>query len=134
MGAKDINLSIEDSSFTVILGPSGSGKTTLLGLLGLIDKPTDGKIMFKGMDASELSTENLRRVRLRNFGFIFQTFNLFPTLTVLENVELPLALLHTPQNKQRSKANKMLEEVGLTHRLKHLPKELSIGEMQRLGA
>ncbi len=115
------------------MGPSGSGKTTLLNLIGLIDHPTSGKVFFKGKDTSHLSGKERRKIRLQNIGFVFQTFNLLPTLTALENVELPMALAKTSQNDQKEKATKLLEVVGLADRLKHRPKELSVGEMQRVA-
>jgi len=133
VGVQDVNLTIDEASFQVMMGPSGSGKTTLLNLLGLIDRPTRGKIFFRGRDTSTLDTEDLRKIRLREIGFVYQTFNLLPTLTSLENVELPLALVGASQKKQEEEAKKLLDAVGLSHRLQHLPKELSIGEIQRVA-
>jgi len=133
VGVQDINLTIDEASFQVMMGPSGSGKTTLLNLLGLIDQPTGGKIFFQGRDTTALDAEDLRKIRLREIGFVYQTFNLLPTLTTLENVELPLALVGASQRKQEEEAKKLLAAVGLSHRLQHLPKELSIGEIQRVA-
>ena len=128
-----VNLEIEEADFVSIVGPSGSGKTTLLHLIGLNDYPTSGKIFFKGKDTSFLSEKERRKIRLQNIGFIFQTFNLLPTLTALENVELPMALSHVPQEVQRERAIQLLEDVGLGNRLQHRSKELSMGEMQRVA-
>jgi putative ABC transport system ATP-binding protein len=128
-----VSLEIKEATFVSIAGPSGSGKTTLLNLIGLNDRPTSGKVFFKNEDTSLLSDRKRRQIRLRNIGFVFQTFNLLPTLTALENVELPLALAKIPPKPQREKAIQLLEAVGLTGRLQHRPKELSTGEMQRVA-
>ena len=128
-----VNLQIEEATFVAIAGPSGSGKTTLLNLIGLNDQPTSGKVFFKGEDTSLLADGARRKIRLQNIGFVFQTFNLLPTLTTLENVELPMALAKVPRKTQREKATELLEAVGLIDRLQHRPKELSTGEMQRVA-
>lgn len=128
-----INLEIKESALTSIVGPSGSGKTTLLNLIGLNDNPTSGKMFFAGKDTSLMSEKIKRKTRLFKIGFIFQTFNLLPTLTALENVELPMTLAKIPHEKQRKRAVQLLEEVGLTTRLNHRPKELSAGERQRVA-
>jgi putative ABC transport system ATP-binding protein len=127
-----VNFKVKAAEFVAIVGPSGSGKSTLLSLIGLLDYPTSGKILIDDSDVSALSSHERRRIRLLRMGFIFQTFNLLPTLNSLENVELPMALLGKPRKEQRQKALKLLEIVGLGHRLYHRPKELSIGEMQRV--
>ncbi len=129
----EVNLEIEEGTFVAITGPSGSGKTTLLNLIGLVDYPTSGKVFFREKDASLLSEKDRREIRLKNMGFIFQTFNLLPTLTALENVELPLALAKASQKAQREEAIRLLELMSLKERLHHRPKELSIGEMQRVA-
>jgi putative ABC transport system ATP-binding protein len=128
-----VNLQIEEATFVAIAGPSGSGKTTLLNLMGLNDQPTSGKVFFKDKDTSLLTDRTRRKIRLQNIGFVFQTFNLLPTLTALENVELPMALTKVPRKTQRKKATELLEAVGLINRLQHRPKELSMGEMQRVA-
>lgn len=128
-----VNLEIKEASFVSILGPSGSGKTTLLNLIGLIDHPTSGKVYFMGKDTSLLPEKERRNIRLRNMGFVFQTFNLLPTLSALENVELPLALAKIPPKSQRIKALQLLKAVSLIDRLQHRPKKLSTGEMQRVA-
>ena len=128
-----VNLTIKPAEFVTIIGPSGSGKTTLLNLIGLNDYPTSGKVFIDCSDASALSGGERRRIRLFRMGFVFQTFNLLPTLNALENVELPMALAGVSQVEQRKKAVRLLRMVGLEDRLFHRPKELSIGEMQRVA-
>jgi len=128
-----VNLEINEAKFVAIVGPSGSGKSTLLNLVGLNDYPTSGKIFTDDADASLLSNSKRRKIRLFRMGFVFQTFNLLPTLTALENVELPMSLADKPQKEQREKALRLLETVGLGKRLFHRPKELSMGEMQRVA-
>lgn len=128
-----VNLEIEEATFVSIVGPSGSGKTTLLNLIGLNDYPNSGKVLFKGKDVSLLADKERRKIRLQNIGFVFQTFDLLPTLTALENVELPMALANVPHRAQRERALNLLEKVGLAERLQHRPKELSMGEMQRVA-
>lgn len=130
---KNVNLEIENGNFVSIVGPSGSGKTTLLNLIGLLSYPTSGKIFFKGEATSQLSEGERRRFRLSNIGFVFQTFNLIPTLTAQENVELPMALTGVKPDTQRERAKVLLQSVGLTHRTRHKPKQLSAGEMQRVA-
>ena len=128
-----VNLTVEPAEFVAVVGPSGSGKTTLLNLIGLNDYPTSGKVFVDGSDASVLSGGERRKVRLFRMGFVFQTFNLLPTLSALENVELPMALAGVAQREQREKAVRLLEIVGLGNRLFHRPKEMSMGEMQRVA-
>jgi putative ABC transport system ATP-binding protein len=128
-----VNLEVNEARFIAIVGPSGSGKSTLLNLVGLNDYPTSGKIFTDDADASLLSNSKRRKIRLFRMGFVFQTFNLLPTLTALENVELPMSLADKPQKEQREKALRLLETVGLGKRLFHRPKELSMGEMQRVA-
>lgn len=133
VAVNNADIEVQEASFVSIVGPSGSGKTTLLNLLGLNDHPTSGKLLFMGKDVSDLADKERRKIRLQNIGFIFQTFNLLPTLTALENVELPMALAKIPHKRQTKKAIKLLEIVGLTERRQHLPRQLSVGEMQRVA-
>jgi putative ABC transport system ATP-binding protein len=128
-----VNFEVTEAKFIAIVGPSGSGKSTLLNLISLNDYPTSGKIFIDDTDASLMSGSERRKIRLFRMGFVFQTFNLFPTLTALENVELPMALASKSQKEQREKAVRLLETVGLGNRLSHRPKELSMGEMQRVA-
>lgn len=129
-----VNFEISGNQFVAIVGPTGSGKTTLLNLIGLNDYQTSGKIFIDdAVDVSFLSDEERKKIRLLRIGFIFQTLNLLPTLTALENVELPMALAGKPQKEQRENAIKLLEGVGLSGRLHHRPKEMSMGEMQRVA-
>ena len=128
-----VSLEVREAAFISIVGASGSGKTTLLNLLGLIDQPSSGKVCFEGQDTSGLAERERRGIRLRRIGFIFQTFNLLPTLTALENVELPMALAKIGSRAQEEKAVRLLGAVGLIERLHHRPRELSSGEMQRVA-
>ena len=128
-----VNFEVNQAKFIAIVGPSGSGKSTLLNLISLNDYPTSGKIFIDDADTSLFSGSERRKIRLFRMGFVFQTFNLFPTLTALENVELPMALASKSQKEQREKAVRLLEAVGLGNRLSHRPKELSMGEMQRVA-
>jgi putative ABC transport system ATP-binding protein len=128
-----VNLEISDPKLVAIVGPSGSGKSTLLNLIGLNDYPTSGQIFIDDVDVSRLTNRERRRIRNTNMGFIFQTFNLFPTLSALENVELPMSLANRSQEEQSGRALWLLETVGLAHRSNHRPKQLSMGEMQRVA-
>jgi len=124
-----VDLEIEAGEFLALEGPSGSGKTTLLQLLGALDRPSAGTVLFEGRDLAELPDHQLAALRLRSFGFVFQQFNLIPTLTAVENVEVKLA----PVGGGREKALQMLEEVGLAERADHLPGHMSGGEQQRVA-
>ena len=134
MGAVDvhalrgINLEVGRGEFIVVLGPSGSGKTTLLNLVGGIDTPTKGDILFNGINVSSLDESELTMHRRKNVGFIFQFFNLIPTLTAKENVLLAAELVANPRD-----VDEVLEIVGLKHRADHFPSELSGGEQQRVA-
>jgi putative ABC transport system ATP-binding protein len=124
-----VDLEIERGEFLALEGPSGSGKTTLLQLLGALDRPSEGTVLFEGRDLAKLPDNQLAALRLRSFGFVFQQFNLIPTLTAVENVEVKLA----PVGGGREKALQMLGEVGLAERADHLPAHLSGGEQQRVA-
>ena len=130
-----IDLAIEKGDFVAIAGPSGAGKTTLMNLIGLLDKPTAGKVEIKGRDVKGLSDNELSLLRHRHLGFVFQSFNLIPILKVYENVELPLLLGSNIQTKaeRREWVNFLLEEVGLADWRNHKPSELSGGQRQRVS-
>jgi putative ABC transport system ATP-binding protein len=128
-----VDLTIEPGQFVALEGPSGSGKTTLLQLLGALDRPSSGRVFFEGRDLAELRDGDLAELRLRSFGFVFQQFNLIPTLTALENVQAKLAPAGYSTVASRQRAEGMLAEVGLADRAGHLPSHLSGGEQQRVA-
>ena len=128
-----IDLSIAHGEMVSIVGPSGSGKSTLLNLIGGLDRPSEGEIEIDGQPLSTLSDDGLTRVRRDKIGFIFQFFNLLPTLSCLENVSLPLHLRGWPRKKMEERARELLDSVKLSARLEHLPDELSGGERQRVA-
>src|SRR5881296_844574 len=130
---EDIYLDIDKGHMVSIVGPSGSGKSTLLNLIGGLDRPTSGDIRIDGENLSELSDDDLTRVRRDKIGFVFQFFNLLPTLNCLENVALPLHLRKWQRKKIEDRAKELLDLVQLGHRLEHLPDELSGGERQRVA-
>ena len=128
-----IDLTLDAGEIVAVEGPSGSGKTTLLQLLGGLDRPSAGQVFFEGRDLNALSGRELADIRLRAFGFVFQTFNLIPTLTALENVEAKLAPTGVTNAALRERAVALLGEVGLGDRTEHLPTQLSGGEQQRVA-
>jgi len=127
------DLTVAEGEFVAIVGASGSGKSTLLYILGLMDTPTSGEVLFYGHAVAGMSDGERTKSRLREIGFVFQTFNLLPTLTAFGNVEIPLRLAVIPVAIRKVRAKELLEKVGLGHRLNHLPKELSGGERQRVA-
>ncbi|MBN1169608.1 ABC transporter ATP-binding protein [Candidatus Micrarchaeota archaeon] len=129
----DVDLAIQPNSFMSILGPSGSGKSTLLHIMGLLETPTGGKRYIDGIETSTMNEDEQAKVRGEKIGFVFQTFNLIPSLTALENVELPLILCTSNGLKRRKKATELLESVGLGDRLTHRPGQLSGGQRQRVA-
>ena len=130
---ENVDLQIPKGEVVSIVGPSGSGKSTLLNLIGGLDRPTAGEILIDNESLGELSDDELTRVRRDKIGFIFQFFNLLPTLNCLENVSLPLHLRKWPRRKIEERAKELLNLVQLSHRLDHLPEELSGGERQRVA-
>jgi len=128
-----IHLDIREGEYVSIAGPSGCGKTTLLSILGLLDTPSDGSYALKGHEVATLSFAERARVRNREIGFIFQSFNLIGDLTVFENVELPLTYRGTGASDRKALVTEALERVGMAHRAKHLPSQLSGGQQQRVA-
>jgi len=128
-----IDLTVERGEIVGIVGPSGSGKTTLLNLIGGLDRPSHGKVLVDGIDLSTFNDDQLADYRLKKIGFIFQFYNLIPTLTALENVELPMNLAAVPRLEQEDRAIKLLQTVGLESRVDHMPVEMSGGEQQRVA-
>lgn len=130
---RDVDLKIEKEEFVAIMGPSGSGKSTLLHMIGVLDRPTSGKIYLDGTDISKLNDSELARLRGEKIGFVFQFFNLYSTLTARENIELPMLILERDRNEREKKSLKLLKTVGLEKRADHLPSQLSGGERQRIA-
>ena len=130
---KEVSLQVQDGEFVSFLGPSGCGKTTLLNLFGCIDVPTSGSLHVFGEDVASMSERRRAELRLRRIGFVFQRFYLLPMLTAFENVELPMIESKVPRRERSERARMLLERVGLSHRLKHRPHQLSGGEMQRVA-
>ncbi len=129
----EIDLSIGRGEFVAIMGPSGSGKSTLLNLLSALDKPSTGRILLAGADIGTMSDDAVTVFRREKIGLIFQFFNLLPTMTAVENVLLPVLLARRAADADREKAVRLLEQVGLGHRLTHKPSAMSGGEMQRVA-
>lgn len=130
---RGIDLTIKPGEFVAIMGPSGSGKSTLMHLLGCLDLPSDGLVQLDGRDITKLDEDILAQIRGKKIGFVFQTFNLIPTLTALENVELPLFFQGVPRAERRARAAELLRKVGLEGRMHHKPAQLSGGERQRVA-
>ncbi len=130
---RGINLSIHEGEFVSIMGPSGSGKSTMLHIIGCLDNPSSGKVFLGGEDVSQLGSSKLARIRGREIGFVFQFFNLYPTLNTIENVELPMMILDVDKTVRRKKAKELLESVGMGDRIHHLPSQLSGGQRQRMA-
>ena len=130
---KKIDLEINKNEFVAIMGPSGSGKSTLLHMIGCLDRPSYGKVILNGVDISKLNDAKLARLRGNEIGFVFQTFNLYPTLNALENVELPMMIVEKNKKERKQRAMELLKVVGLEERADHLPSQLSGGERQRVA-
>lgn len=130
---KDVTLDIEKNEYVALMGPSGSGKSTLMNLLGCLDSPSDGKYWLNGIEVSTMNDGELAEVRNKQIGFVFQTFNLLPRLSSLENVALPLVYAGYSKEDRLEKARKTLESVGLGDRVMHKPNELSGGQRQRVA-
>jgi putative ABC transport system ATP-binding protein len=130
---RGISMVIYQNEFVALMGPSGSGKSTLMNLLGCLDTPTSGQYLLNGHDVSKLNDSELAEIRNKEIGFIFQTFNLLPRSTALENVTLPLIYAGIGKNERLEQAKKALDSVGLTDRMTHRPNELSGGQRQRVA-
>jgi putative ABC transport system ATP-binding protein len=130
---KGINMRIDQGEYVALMGPSGSGKSTLMNLLGCLDTPSGGKYFLQGIDVSEMDDNSLAEVRNQKIGFIFQTFNLIPRLSTLENVALPLIYAGMDRKERIQRAEEVLISVGLADRMKHKPNELSGGQRQRVA-
>jgi len=128
-----INQEIPPTGMVAIVGPSGSGKSTLLHMIGAMDRPTRGEVIVAGKTLNSLPQKKLTRFRRKTVGFVFQTFNLIPNLTALENVSLPMEFNHVTKDERLRRAKSLLERLGVGQRLKHRPNELSGGEMQRVA-
>ncbi|CAM1369168.1 conserved hypothetical protein [Tenacibaculum litoreum] len=133
LAINDVSLHIRENEFVAIMGPSGCGKSTLLNTLGLLDQPSSGSYMFGGYEVSKLSDDQRAQIRKGNLGFIFQNFNLIDTLTVFENVELPLLFMKVPKHERKQKVEAVLERMKIGHRAKHYPQQLSGGQQQRVA-
>ncbi|MFB6075936.1 MAG: ABC transporter ATP-binding protein [Candidatus Aenigmatarchaeota archaeon] len=127
------SLEVKKGEFLAIEGPSGSGKSTLMNLIGCLDVPSSGHVFLEGIDISKLHESDLAQIRGKKIGFVFQTFNLMPTLTALENVAMPMIFQGIPREERNKKAKKLLERVDLENRLNHRPSQLSGGQQQRVA-
>ena len=130
---RDISLDIYPNEYVALMGPSGSGKSTLMNILGCLDTPSTGIYTFKGLDVNEMTDNDLAEIRNREIGFVFQTFNLLPKATAVKNIELPLIYSGVSSAERKSRAIKVLQDVGLGERLTHKPNELSGGQRQRVA-
>lgn len=128
-----VSLKIKEGEFSAIMGPSGSGKSTLLHMIGLLDRPTSGSILLGGKNTIKLSDTETAKIRGEKIGFVFQFFNLYPTLSVLENVELPMTIAEKDTDYRKKRAKELLEKVGLGNRASAYPAQLSGGERQRVA-
>ncbi|MGB0978746.1 MAG: ABC transporter ATP-binding protein [Croceimicrobium sp.] len=130
---KGIDLEVKPNEYVALMGPSGSGKSTLMNLLGCLDTPTSGEYWLNGKDVSQMTDNDLAEVRNSEIGFVFQTFNLLPRSTALENVALPLVYAGMPSSDRQKRAEEVLESVGLGDRMDHRPNQLSGGQRQRVA-
>lgn len=128
-----ININIQKGEFVAIQGPSGAGKSTTFNLIGCLDFPTKGKVFLDGRDIASMKENTLARIRGKKIGFVFQTFNLIPSLLAIENIMLPMTFQNVPETKRKEKAKMLLTRVGLGHRMDHKPNQLSGGEKQRVA-
>lgn len=129
----DINFSVQEGEFVSIVGPSGSGKSTLMNLIGVLDRPTEGRYFLDGIDLSRVTDNNLSDIRNKKIGFVFQTYNLIAKTNAQKNVELPMLYAGLGRSERRARARELLEMVEMTDRARHLPEELSGGQKQRVA-
>lgn len=130
---KGINLTIKKGEYVALMGPSGSGKSTLMNILGCLDTPTSGSYILNGKDVSKMTDNELADIRNREIGFVFQTFNLMPRTTALDNVALPMVYAGFPKEERQKRSKEVLEMVGLSDRIDHKPNQLSGGQRQRVA-
>ena len=129
----DINFSVQEGEFVSIVGPSGSGKSTLMNLIGVLDRPTEGRYFLDGIDLSRVTDNDLSDIRNKKIGFVFQTYNLIAKTNARKNVELPMLYAGLGRSERRARARELLEMVEMTDRARHLPEELSGGQKQRVA-
>lgn len=130
---ENVNLEVQKGEFLSIMGPSGCGKSTLLNIMGLLDAPTSGKIEINGIETINMKDKELAQFRNQKLGFVFQSFHLINSLNVIDNVELPLLYRKESSSERRKRAQEVLEKVGLSHRMRHFPTQLSGGQCQRVA-
>jgi len=130
---RDVSFDVYKGEFLSIVGPSGSGKSTFLSMIGLLDKPTKGSVYIDGIEVTRATDSDAPRIRREKIGFVFQHFNLIPTLSALENVDLAMRFARVPKTKRRERAVELLTQMGLSDRMNHRPSELSGGEQQRVA-
>ncbi|MBN1685228.1 MAG: ABC transporter ATP-binding protein [Spirochaetales bacterium] len=129
----EVSLTIGEGEYVAIMGPSGSGKSTLLNIIGILDNPTGGRYLLEGHNITNLPDKERARIRNKHFGFVFQSFNLFPELSAMENVMLPMSYAGVSFSQRKARAAELLDWIGLSHRLHHLPTMMSGGEQQRVA-
>lgn len=133
LALENVNLNVQKGEFLSVMGPSGCGKSTLLNIIGLLDTPSEGKVYINGTETTHMSDGQMAGFRNRTLGFVFQSFHLINSLNVLDNVELPLLYRKSNDKNRREAAQEVLEKVGLSHRMKHFPTQLSGGQCQRVA-
>ncbi|NDV94934.1 ABC transporter ATP-binding protein [Dysgonomonas sp. 521] len=130
---ENVNLEVEKGDFLSVMGPSGCGKSTMLNIMGLLDIPSNGKVLINGTETNNMKDKEMAEFRNKTLGFVFQSFHLINSLNVLDNVELPLLYRKSGDTSRREMAKQVLEKVGLSHRMKHFPSQLSGGQCQRVA-
>lgn len=133
LALENVNLEINQGEFVSVMGPSGCGKSTMLNILGLLDTPTSGRILINGIDTAGMKDASMAAFRNETLGFVFQSFHLIHSLDVLDNVEVPLLYRKVNERRRRELSREVLEKVGLSHRMKHFPSQLSGGQCQRVA-